>query len=247
MGVDFEDYDNDGRPDVIVTTLSLERYALFKNLGRGLFAYATHTSGVGRATALQSGWGALFVDYDGDAYKDVFVAQGHVLDTVSASRHGFEYLQPPLMLHNDRGRFSDASAALGRAFTRPAAGRGVAAGDWDGDGDIDLAVANLDAPPSLLRNDGGNRNGWLIVSLRGTVSNRDGIGAIVTVVDEAGRTQSRICTTASSYLSASDRRVHFGLGGAARVRRLEIRWPSGVVQTRENVMANRAIEVVEPS
>jgi hypothetical protein len=246
MGVDFEDYDNDGRPDVIVTTLSLERYALFRNLGRGRFAYATHTSGVGRATALRSGWGALFVDYDGDADKDIFVAQGHVLDTVSAARHGFEYMQPPLMLRNDHGRFSDASAALGRVFTRPTAGRGVAAGDWDGDGDIDLAVANLDGPPSLLRNDGGNRTGWLIVSLRGTVSNRDGIGAIVTVVDDGGRTQSRICTTASSYQSASDRRVHFGLGGARRVRRLEIRWPSGIVQTRENVTANRVIEVVEP-
>jgi len=246
MGVDFEDYDNDALPDVVVTTLSLERYALFRNAGGGRFEYATHTSGVGGATARLSGWGARFLDYDGDADKDLFVAQGHVLDTVSLDRQGFEYLQPPLMLRNDGGgRFSDVSATLGAAFTRPAAGRGAATADLDGDGDLDIVTANLNAAPSLLRNDGGNRLGWLIVSLRGTVSNRDGIGAIVSIVGDTGARQTRICSTAASYQSASDRRVHFGLAGATRVRRLDVRWPSGISQTLENLPPNRVIEIVE--
>jgi len=253
MGVDFADYDNDTRPDVVVTTLSLERYALFRNAGGARFEYATHASGVGAATAPFSGWGALFVDYDSDGDKDVFVAQGHVLDTVSAARQGYDYEQPPLMLRNDGPstslrvgvRFTAAGGGLGAAFARPAAGRGAAAGDWDNDGDIDLAISNLHAAPTLLRNDGGGVNGWLIVSLRGTVSNRDGIGAVVTVVDDTGRTQSRISTTASSYQSSSDRRVHFGLGAAKRVRRLDVRWPAGITQTLENVAINHVLEIVE--
>jgi hypothetical protein len=246
MGVDFEDYDNDGRPDVIVTTLSLERYALFRNAGGGRFTYATHTSGVGRATFQRSGWGARFVDYDNDGDTDLFVAQGHVLDTVSAARHGFEYQQPPLMLRNDGGRFTDVSGTLGPAFARRAAGRGVAVGDLDDDGDVDIVVANLNAPPLLLRNDTRSGHAWLRVSLRGTVSNRDGIGASVSIVDDIGRRQSRIGTTASSYQSSSDRRLHFGLGGARRVRRIDVRWPSGITQSLENVAVNRALEIVEP-
>lgn len=246
MGVDFDDYDNDFWPDLIVTTLSLERYALFRNGADGRFTYVSHTSGVGGATFLRSGWGTRFVDYDNDGDKDLFVAQGHVLDTVSSARHGFEYLQPPLMLQNEGGRFSDVSATLGPAFARPAAGRGAAIGDLDGDGDADVVVANLDGPPLLLRNDNAGGHGWLMVSLRGTVSNRDGIGAIVSIVDGTGRRQMRICSTASSYQSASDRRLHFGLGDARGVRRLEVRWPSGIVQTLENLAANRQLDIEEP-
>lgn len=247
MGVDFDDYDNDSWPDVIVTTLSLERYALFRNGGDGRFAYVTHSSGMGSATYLRSGWGTRLVDYDNDGDKDLFVAQGHVLDTVSTVRNGLDYLQPPLMLRNDSGRFSDVSGTLGSAFTRPVSGRGAAVGDLDGDGDVDVVVANLDGPPSLLRNDTANGHGWLIVSLRGTVSNRDGIGAIVSIVDDTGRRQTRVCSAASSYQSASDRRLHFGLGEARRVRRLEVRWPSGIVQTLDDLTASRQLEIAEPS
>src|SRR6185295_2244262 len=189
-------------PDVIVTTLSLERYALFRGAGRGRFEYASHATGVGRATLQKAGWGTKFIDFDNDGRRDLFVAQGHVLDTVLGARQGFDYLQPPLMLHNqpstpatDRSlrpgvSFVDVSASLGPAFARPAAGRGAAFADLDDDGDVDIVIANLDGPPTLLRNDGGNVNHWLTVSLHGTRSNRQGIGAIVSVVDEHGLTQS---------------------------------------------------------
>ena len=163
MGADVEDYDNDGWPDVIVTTLSLERYALFRATGRGGFEYASHASGIGRATLQGSGWGTKFVDFDNDGRRDLFVAQGHVLDTVTRARQGFDYLQPPLMLRNDPSTplgagasFADVSASLGPAFARPAAGRGAAFADLDDDGDIDIVIANLDAAPVLLRNEGGN-------------------------------------------------------------------------------------------
>ena len=247
MGADVEDYDNDGWPDVIVTTLSLERYALYRGVGRGRFEYASHTSGVGQATLQNSGWGTKFVDFDNDGRRDLFVAQSHVLDTVSRARQGFDYLQPPLMLRNTGTSFADVSASLGAAFVRPAAGRGAAFADLDDDGDVDIVIANLDAEPTLLRNDGGNANHWLTVSLRGTRSNRDGIGAIVSIVDEHGRTRSGICSTASSYQSASDRRVHFGLGDAKTVQRIEVRWPSGTLQVQKDVRADRIMEIAEPA
>lgn len=133
-----------------------------------------------------------------------------------------------------------------RRFARPAAGRGAAFADLDDDGDIDIVVANLDAAPTLLRNDGGNASSWLTVSLRGTRSNRDGIGALVTVVDRSGRTRSAMCSTGSSYQPASDRRVHFGLGAATAVQRLEVRWPSGARQVVEDVPAGQSLNLVEP-
>jgi hypothetical protein len=245
MGADFEDYDNDSLPDIFVTTLSLERYALYRATGRGGFEYASHTTGVGRTTIQNAGWGAKFVDFDNDGRRDLFVAQGHVLDTVSRARQGFDYLQPPLMMRNAGPSFVDVSASLGTIFSRPAAGRGAAFGDLDDDGDVDIVIANLDAEPTLLRNDGGNANHSVSVSLRGTRSNRDGIGAVVNIVDEQGRSQSGICSTASSYQSANDRRVHFGLG-VSRLRSVEVRWPTGTVQTLKDVAGNRRLEIVEP-
>ena len=247
MGVDAEDYNNDGWPDLIVTALSLERYALYRAVGKGRFEYASHATGVGGSTLQNSGWGMKFVDFDNDGLRDVFVAQGHVLDTVSRARQGFDYLQPPLMLRNQGASFIDVSASLGPAFARPAAGRGAAFADLDDDGDVDIVIANLDGAPTLLRNDGGNANHWLTVSLRGTRSNRQGIGAIVSVTDDRGQAQSGICSTTSSYQSASDSRVHFGLGGAKDVRRVEVRWPSGTVQVLKEIAADRILEIVEPA
>jgi hypothetical protein len=247
MGTDVEDYDNDGWPDVFVTALSLERYALYHAVGSGRFEYASHTTGVGAATLQRSGWGTKFVDFDNDGRRDLFVAQSHVLDTVSGPRQGFDYLQPPLMLRNDGSSFVDVSASLGPVFSRPAPGRGAAFGDLDEDGDLDIVVANLDAEPTLLRNEGGSARHWLTVALRGTRSNRQGIGAVVRIVDDRGRAQSGICSTAASYQSASDPRVHFGLGDATTVRRVEVRWPSGTLQVLHDLAADRVLDIVEPA
>ena len=153
MGTDFGDYDGDGRPDLIVTTLSLERYALFHNDGPGGFTYATNTSGVGAATARAAGWGVRFLDYDNDGDRDIFVAQGHVLDTVSQAKQGFGYEQPLLLLRNDGGRFGDVSGEMGPVFRKAGAGRGAAIGDLDNDGDLDIVVGNLDGTPIIVRND----------------------------------------------------------------------------------------------
>jgi hypothetical protein len=247
MGTDVEDYDNDGWPDVIVTTLSLERYALYRSNGNGRLEYASHSTGIGRATLQNAGWGTKFIDFDNDGRRDLFVAQSHVLDTVSRARQGYDYLQPPLMLRNDGASFMNVSASLGPAFARPAAGRGAAFADLDDDGGMDIVVANLDGAPTILRNDGGNANHWLSVKLRGTRSNRQGIGAVITVVDDRGRSQSGVCSTASSYQSASDSRAHFGLGEASSVRQIEVRWPSGVTQVMRGVGIDRLVEVVEPA
>jgi hypothetical protein len=244
MGTDFGDYDNDGRPDLIVTTLSLERYALFHNDGPDGFSYATHTSGVGQATARGSGWGTRFLDVDNDGDRDLFVAQGHVLDTVSRARQGFDYEQPLLLLRNDGGRFTDVSRDMGTSFQRPGAGRGAAVGDLDNDGDLDIVVSNLDGSPVVLRNDHTGSNA-LRVRLRGTMSNHAGIGAIVTLTDAGGRTQRAIASTASSYQSASDSRVHFGLASST-ARRLDVRWPSGIVQTVATLPPHGEVVVEEP-
>ena len=244
MGTDFGDYDGDGRPDLIVTTLSLERYALFHNDGADRFSYATHVSGVGRATARASGWGTRFLDYDNDGDLDLFAAQGHVLDTVSQSRQGYAYEQPPLLLRNDAGRFTDVSSEVGAPFLEARAGRGAAVGDLDNDGDLDIVITNLDGAPLVIRNKGGGGRS-LRVRLRGSRANRDGVGAVVVLTDVGGRTQRAICTTSSSYLSAHDGRVHFGLGTSA-ARRLEVRWPSGIVQTVTTVPPHGEVVVREP-
>lgn len=244
MGTDFGDYDGDGRPDLIVTTLSLERYALFHNDGPEGYTYATHVSGVGRATARSSGWGTRLFDYDNDGDRDLVVAQGHVLDTVSLERQGYASEQPPLLLRNDGGRFVDVSADMGTPFTTAAAGRGAAIGDLDDDGDLDVVIATLDGPPAVLRNDAA-RAPALRVRLRGTQSNRGGLGAIVVVTDASGRAQRVLCSTSSSYQSASEAVVHVGLG-ASTAARVDVRWPSGVTQTVSRPPPWGTVDIEEP-
>jgi enediyne biosynthesis protein E4 len=246
MGADFNDYDNDGWPDIIDTALGNEMYALFRNNGDRSFTYVTNSSGVGEATLLMSGWGAKFFDYDNDGWKDIFVAQSHVLDTIEKTTPSLKYLEPPLMLRNAGRRFTNISRKLGAAFTKDYAGRGAAFGDIDNDGDTDIVMANLDSRAVVFRNDGGNRRRWLTLSLVGAKSNRDALGAQIKLTSSSGQTQHQFVSTASSYQSANDRRAHFGLGADDAAKSIEIRWPSGVVQRLTDVKANQFLKVVEP-
>jgi enediyne biosynthesis protein E4 len=248
MGVDFADYDNDGLPDIFVTALSQQTYALFRNTGDGYFQYATNQTGVGHATLPYSGWSTKFVDYDNDGWKDLFVAQGHVLDTITLTAPNLEYLQPPLLLHNNRGNFTRVlPPAAGAAFGKGKASRGAAFGDLDNDGRIDVVIANVGQEPTILRNTSKTRNHWLAMRLEGTRANRDGIGCRVKITMPSGKPQVYEVNTAAGYLSASDRRLLIGLGEAAVVPRIEIRWPGGSVQTLTEIKAGQLLKVKEPA
>jgi hypothetical protein len=244
MGVDFNDYDNDGRPDIFVTDLSNERYRLFRHNGDGSFRDVTNASGVGGATLPFSGWSTRFFDYDNDGWKDIFAAQGHVMDTIEKTAANLSYLQPPLLLRNEAGRF--VRVAPGEVFQKDWAGRGAAFGDLDNDGDTDVVVSNVGQKAIVLRNDGGNQKGWLEIQTVGKKSNREGIGCRVKVVSESGLSQHFTINTAVGYLSASDRRLLVGLGLDATAKLVEIRWPSGAVQKFENVKARQVLVATEP-
>jgi len=237
MGVVFQDYDNDGRPDILVTVLPREVYALFHNDGEGLFSYRSLESGLGLISAASSGWGVGLEDFGNDGWKDLFVAQSHVLDNVEQIDHMLHYKQPPLLALNHHGKFERAESGA----ENPLAGRGAAFGDLNNDGYMDVVVTSLGGKPLVFLNRGGASSGhWLSLALRGTKSNRDGLGARVRV-----NGQTRFATTSGSYISASDKRLHFGLG-AADVAKIEIRWPSGIHQTLDAVRANQFLEVREP-
>lgn len=245
MGIDFADYDNDGRPDIIVTALSNESYVLFRNSGDGSFSDYTVKSGLGEASLLYSGWGTRLVDVDNDGWKDLFVAQGHVLDTIELTSPHLRYQQPPLLMRNNAGKLTRILKD-DPLWQKPWAGRGAAFGDLDNDGDMDLVVANCGQPAYVWRNEAGSRNNWLGLALVGTRSNRNAIGARVTVTAASGLTQTMTVNTASSYLSSQDHRLVFGLGAETAVKRVEIRWPSGLVQTVEGLKVRQWNTVTEP-
>jgi hypothetical protein len=245
MGVDFADYDNDGRPDIVVTDLSNERYMLFRQNADHSFREVTNLSGLGAATLSFSGWSTRLFDYDNDGWKDLFVAQGHVMDTIEKTAPNLRYLQPPLLLRNDGARFVRVDA--GDVFQRSWAGRGAAFGDLDNDGDVDIVLSNVGQNAVVLRNDGGNRNNWIQITARGTTSNRDGIGSRVKVVSASGQSQYFTVSPSAGYLSASERRLTVGLGSDASAALVEIRWPSGAVARFENVKAGQTLTATEPS
>jgi enediyne biosynthesis protein E4 len=246
MGVDFSDYNNDSLPDLVVSDLANQKYALYQNNGDGSFTYSSSLSGVSAATLLHSGWGLAFLDYDNDGWKDLIVAQGHDMDNIQLTFPQLRYKEPPLLMHNNGKSLVDVSAASGEVFHDAWAGRGLAAGDIWNDGRMDVVVTTNGGPAYILRNELQTTNHWLGIKLVGHKSNRDGVGAEIKLTTSKG-TQLVTVSTAGSYLSSSDRRAHFGLGSDAAAQSIEIRWPSGAVQTLKNISGDRMLVVDEPS
>jgi hypothetical protein len=258
MGVDAGDYDGDGRDDVVVTNLDFETHSLFRTLGDGLFEYATRASGIGFATLPYVGFGVVFLDADNDMQLDLAIANGHIMDNAPVYRSGTKYAQRKLLFRNvGSKRFVEIGGSAGDGFALEKVGRGLAAGDIDNDGDLDLLVTNSGQTADLLRNDSVRRNSLLVRLVLGTppstlpgarpstslgASTRDAIGARVRVT-AGGRTQVREVRAGSSYLAQNDLRVHVGLGDAAVVDRLEVTWPSGRVEVITSVRANHIITV----
>jgi hypothetical protein len=235
MGVVFQDYDNDGRPDVIVTTLPRQTYGVFHNDGKNSFSDRGLQTGVSMLSGVTAGWGVGLEDFDNDGQKDLFVAQGHVLDNVEKIDPSLHYLEPALLAINHSGRFDPGDPGTASTF----AARGTAFGDLNNDGAIDAVMTVLGGPPRVFMNRGTSAH-WLTITLRGTRSNRDGLGSRVQV-----NGQTRFATTAGSYESANDKRLHFGLG-SEKTAKVEVFWPSGTRQVLNNVPANQFLEVREP-
>jgi hypothetical protein len=246
MGVDFADYNNDGWADLVVTDLANQRYALYLNNGDGSFNYVSPNAGLAQMTLAHSGWGVRFLDYDNDGWKDLLIAQGHDLDTIELNSPHLHYREPMLLARNTGRGFVDVSAQSGSVFSQTWVARGMAIGDLDNDGRLDAVVTTNDGPVHVLHNQTQTQNHWLLLRLVGHSSNRDAIGAEVELVTAAG-SQFATVSTASSYLSASDKRVHFGLGKESSIQRIEIRWPSGILQTIKDVRADQILQIDEPA
>jgi enediyne biosynthesis protein E4 len=246
MGIDFQDYNNDGLPDMVITDLANQKYALYKNNGDGSFSYDSYVSGIGSMTLLHSGWGIDFIDYDNDGRKDLLIVQGHDLDTISLDYPQLHYKEPMLLANNTGSGFVDVSSDSGEVFKQAWVGRGLAVGDIDNDGRLDAVVTTNDGPAYVIRNETKTGNHWLTLLLAGHRSNRDGIGAVIKLTTSGG-SQWDTVTTGGSYLSSSDKRAHFGLGQAKVAGSIEIRWPSGIVQTLKNIPADQILTVNEPT
>lgn len=244
MGLDAGDYDNDGWPDIFVTALSNETYSLYHNNGDESFTYTTNNTGIGQTTLLFSGWGAKFVDFDNDGLRDIFVAQGHVLDTIEKTSTYLKYKQTSLLMRNVGKSFVNVSSSAGSVFNYPVAARGAAIGDINNDGNVDFVIACLNGPPLIIRSE-GLKNHWVGISLVGLKSNRQGIGARITVIDATNRRQIFDVNTAGSYLSSSDPRVIAGLGAVTSVKAIEVRWPDGAKQVVSNPSVDKYLTINE--
>ena len=237
MGVDAGDYDNDGLTDLIVTNFSHDYNTLYKNGPAGVFTDRSYAAGIAVTAGPYLGWGVKLTDIDNDGRLDVFIANGHVYPEVDRHGLGTRYQQRKQLFLNEGTRFRHASDGVGGGLLVEKSSRGAAFGDYDNDGDIDALVINMNDRPTLLRND-TPRSHWITIRLAGTKSNRDGVGARVRI-ETAGTRQTAAVRGDGSYLSHSDIRAHFGLGQATRVDRVEIRWPSGLVETARGLAADR--------
>jgi len=247
MGVDFKDIDGDGWPDIFVTDLVRDVFTLFVNERRGFFVDRSFPSGVGEASVGHSGWSTKILDIDDDGWKDVFVAGSHVVDNVKLYNPAASYEEGSFLYRNTGdGRVEDLSSRVGPDLRVPGAWRGVAVADFDNDGTLEVAVSRLNGAAALFFKQGGPANNWILLDLEGTRSNRDGIGARVKLALASGRVLYEHVTTANGIYSASDKRVHFGLGAEKAIAYLEIAWPSGGVQRIESPAVNQVLHVLEP-
>ncbi len=245
MGVDVGDYNNDGNFGIFVTNFSQDYNTLYRNDGDGRFRDETFAAGLGSLSHSNMGWGTGFVDLDNDGYLDIFVANGHIYPDIDQFPLGSRFLERKQLFQNlGNGRFREVTEEVGGGLLLEKSSRGVAFGDYDNDGDLDILIVNLNDRPTLLRNEGGNRNHWITLRLVGTESNRDAIGARVRV-QVGDRVQTAEVRSGGSYLSHNDTRVHFGLGAERRVKRLEIRWPRGLVEKFEDLAADQFLLVTE--
>jgi hypothetical protein len=245
MGTDAADFDNSGVPSVVVTNFSGEGLGLYTPVGRGVYADKAAASDVGRASRLTLGFGCFFFDADLDGRLDLLVVNGHIDDTIAKTKGRVSYAEPPHLFHNrGNGRFVDVAASVGAAFAEPKVGRGAAFGDLDLDGDLDVLITTNGGQPRLYRNDVGAPNKSVRLTLVGTRSNRDGIGARVRV--RVGSTWlTRLVRTGSSYLSQSELPLTFGVGASDGADEAAIEWPSGTRQTIGSLRAGHAYVITE--
>ena len=248
MGTDAADFDDSGFPSLVIGNFTNESMSVYKNDGSGLFTDESLRSGVGQATTQSLTFGCFFMDYDLDGLLDIVAANGHVSDDIAVVQPTLRYAQPIGIYRNLGNRkFEDVSGKLGRAIQKPVVGRGIAYADIDNDGDLDLVITSNNGPARLLRNDNANQNDVLRVKLIGTRSNRDGIGAKVTLTTSSGVRFARMVKTSSSYLSQSELPLTFGLGksGNTKAVRLEIVWPSGQKESVVGVQPNQSVTIQE--
>ncbi len=244
MGTDFRDLDNDGKPDIFETAMFGEGFPIYHNLGDGQFQDITGATGMATLTSRLTAWGAGVYDFDNDGYKDLFTANSDILDNSMQLAHRPYGLSNGLFRNKGNLTFEDLSMKAGPTFSVPAPHRGAAFGDLNNDGKIDIVVTVLNGRPQILMNRTNNQNHWILFNLVGVKSNRDGLGTKIKITMKNDSKYNQ-ATTAVGYNSSSDKRVHFGLGSASVIEKVEIAWPSGVKQILTNVTADQILTVRE--